>query len=73
MYFPVLQQMLNIILTEFYKIFVKDPDLIYLTRLQIVTKISRTGELNVVIDWPACLACVSQSHLLFRPRILTRR
>ena len=39
MYFPVLQQMLNIILTEFYKIFVKDPDLIYLTRLQIVTKI----------------------------------
>ena len=36
MYFPVLLQMLNIILTESYKIFVKNRDLIYMTRFQIV-------------------------------------
>ena len=36
MYFPVLLQMLNIILTESYKIFVKNRDLIYMTRFLIV-------------------------------------
>ena len=36
MYLPVLQPMLNIILSKFFKIFVKNSNLIDLTRLQIV-------------------------------------